>query len=63
MEKVLNAGLYFEQLYLDWTNNYLTLEKFANDYKMTLEEAGKKINIGRKIHNQNIEYRKAGLLK
>lgn len=43
IKEVLKTGLYFEQLYLDWTNNYLTLEKFAHDYKMTLEEAKKRL--------------------
>ena len=32
-KKILRA------VYLDWVNNYLTTEKFAEDYELTIDEA------------------------
>lgn len=42
-------------LFLDWFNNYLTLDYFASDYGLTKFEAQRLINIGRKYHNENAE--------
>ena len=38
-----------ERLYLDWFNNFLTIERFAEYYNMTVEHAEKVIEIGRKM--------------
>lgn len=39
------------ELYLDWVNNFLTVEKFADYYMITVKRANKIINQGRKIAN------------
>ena len=38
-----------ERLYLDWFNNFLTIERFAEYYNMTVEQAKKVIEVGRKM--------------
>jgi hypothetical protein len=43
---------HFQELYLDWFNNFLTLARFAEYYELSIEEANQYINIGRKIHQQ-----------
>ena len=42
-----------ETLYLDYFNNYLTVDRFANDNGFTANEAIKVIDEGRKI-NQGV---------
>jgi hypothetical protein len=49
---VEQAATHFQQLYLDWVNNFLTVERFAEYYGLDTNEAEKQILIGRKIHNQ-----------
>lgn len=40
-----------EQFYLDWVNNFLTLDYFAEHYNTTTELAGELINLARKWSN------------
>jgi len=66
-EAVNNAGDYFQNIYLDWLNNYLSIPQaqlvegttrkgvrtaFAIDNGLTEKQARQQIEIGRKIHNQ-----------
>lgn len=37
-------------LYLDWFNNYLTVELFAEHNGLTVEQAQRLIDLGRDIH-------------
>lgn len=37
-----------ESIYLDWVNNYISLEAFAASYGITIDHAEKLIDIGRK---------------
>ena len=39
-----------EQVYLDWFNNYLTVEKLAEHYNIPVSQAEILINAGRIIH-------------
>ena len=41
-----------EDLYLDWFNNFLTVDRFAEYYGMTAEKASRVINIGRKLNHR-----------
>tara|TARA_Y100001938_G_C8072290_1_gene423862 strand:+ start:1022 stop:1195 length:174 start_codon:yes stop_codon:yes gene_type:complete len=51
----INISLYkLEVLYLDYFNNFLTVEKFAEFYGMTTNKALKLIELGRKINNERI---------
>lgn len=38
------------EFYLDWTNNYLTVEKMASDYGLTVDEARELIEEGNSIY-------------
>jgi len=49
---VEKAADHFQELYLDWFNNFLTLDRFAEYYELSTEKANQHINIGRKIHQQ-----------
>ena len=45
------------QVYLDWTNNYLSLEVFARDYGWTYTKAAEIIKAGETEHENNIAAR------
>ena len=41
-------------IYLDWVNNFLTVEGFASYYGISIENASKLIEEGRTIHEQSL---------
>jgi len=43
------------EIYLDWVNNFLTLDKFANHYGITELDAHYVIDLGRKLNNELAE--------
>ena len=43
----------FENYYLDWLNNFISVQGYADFYNLPLDYAQKRITIGRKIHKQN----------
>lgn len=42
------------QAFLDWKNNFITVERFAEHYDITNEEALATIYAGRQLHNKTI---------
>ena len=45
--------MFFEKMYLDWFNNYLTVDKFAEHNQISKIKANEIINKGRIInHNR-----------
>lgn len=46
------------KLYLDYVNNFLTVEKFAEHYGLSLVDAEKIIRQGRKEHESKVSYAK-----
>jgi hypothetical protein len=44
----------YEELYLDYVNDFLTVERFANYYGMSKEYANHVIEIGRKLNNKEL---------
>lgn len=44
----------FREMYLDWRNNFLTVDCFAEHYGITKTEATFIIKSGRKYHNLNV---------
>lgn len=46
MKKLLIA------FYLDWINNYITVEKFAQDYNLTVKQAQALLKVAREINNE-----------
>ena len=51
-QAVINAGDHFQNLYLEFVNDYLTITNFALDKNMTEKQARKVIDLGRTIHAQ-----------
>ena len=51
---VTKAANYFRNLYLAYVNDCLSIQTIADFYEISLEKAEKYINIGRKIHEQNV---------
>ena len=49
------AKLEAEQAYLDYFNNYLTIERFASDYRLSVDNATLLINLGRKLNHARAE--------
>lgn len=41
----------FPDMYLDWLNNYITVDTFADHYNMTSEHAAQIIAVGRATDN------------
>lgn len=39
-------------MFMDWFNNFLTYERFAEYYDISVPEAKQIINLGRKYHNE-----------
>jgi len=40
------------EMYLDWVNNFLTLEGFASHYDLSKEDVNTIIDLGRKLNNK-----------
>ena len=53
--KTLDAKAFFR----DWWNNYITVERIAEDYGISAMRAANLITIGRSLHNANAEKLKA----
>ncbi len=54
----MNIREFLEQIYLDYANNYLTVSKMAEDYKMDKLDLNYLIELGRLINrNQYEEFR------
>tara|TARA_R110000822_G_scaffold78322_1_gene187618 strand:+ start:1211 stop:1375 length:165 start_codon:yes stop_codon:yes gene_type:complete len=44
-----------EAFYLDWINNYLTVEKMAEHHQLTVEDTAILINLGRSYHQAGFD--------
>ena len=53
--KVFNLGEQLADLYLEWFNNYLTVEKFAEHYQVTEKDAVNLLSYGRRYHEKRVE--------
>lgn len=47
----MNAAKRIESMYLDYVNNFLTVGRFAEYYKLTEDEANIIIEAGRKLNH------------
>ena len=43
-----------QDFYLDWINNYLTVEKMAEHNELTVEDTATLINLGRSYHENGV---------
>ena len=55
----MGIKLAIELSYLDYFNNYLTVEKYAEDNRLTIKQAELLISIGKEINNKNYEFKPA----
>ena len=46
---IINKRDLVERLYLEWVNNFISIERFAEYFNLTLEQAEKVIKVGRKM--------------
>lgn len=44
-----------QALYLEWLNNFITVDSFAGYYMLNKNQATELINIGRQIHQERTE--------
>jgi hypothetical protein len=40
------------EIYRDWVNNFLTMERFASYYDLSLPDAQRLVNVGRIAHEK-----------
>jgi len=52
------ANQVLRELFLDYFNNYLTIEKFAEHNNINVEVAQTVINAGRELHEDYVEMNK-----
>ena len=58
LEQQVDASAdYFQEMYLDWFNNFLTIERFAEWYAISEEKASSIISTGRNIHHHRVNKR------
>lgn len=44
--------------YLDWVNNFLTVDRFAEHYNLSADDATTVIALGKKFHEENVDHYK-----
>jgi hypothetical protein len=58
MKKIIYLRDYLADLYLDWVNNFLTIEVFSEYYGLEEDDAKKLLEVAKKSHEQRVEYLK-----
>jgi hypothetical protein len=43
-------------LYLDWVNNFLTIERFSEYYGLDEEDSKELLKLAKKCHEQRVDY-------
>ena len=51
----MNANKYFRASFLDFFNNYMTIEEYAEDNEISTADAKKLIDAGRKYHEKHVK--------
>jgi hypothetical protein len=46
---------YLRELYLEYYNNYLTIEKFADHNQMEIEDMRKILALGKRLHKEHVD--------
>ena len=54
----MNAREYLKEVWRDWTNNYLTLNKMAADHNIDADDLAVLIKMGRDLHDADAEFEK-----
>jgi|TARA_R110000782_G_scaffold49179_3_gene107179 hypothetical protein len=50
----LGAYNWLRLLFLDWTNNFISVSAFANEHGLTESDAKILINMGRRYHEESV---------
>lgn len=50
------AATIYQNYYLDWLNNFISSEAYAEHYGISLPEAAKRITLGMKVHAHRTDY-------
>jgi len=58
MKKTIYLRDYLADVYLDWVNNFLTIERFSEYYGLEEDDARKLLEIAKKSHEQRVEFYK-----
>jgi hypothetical protein len=58
MKNTIYLRDYLADLYLDWVNNFLSIERFAEYYGLDDDDAKALLEIAKKSHDQRVEYSK-----
>ena len=58
-DKALKATYdeHLDFIFIDWFNNFLTVDRFAEYYGLEIEQARKAIEAGREIHDKRVNER------
>lgn len=52
-----------QELYLDYVNNFLSVERFAEYYNMSERKANRTIELGRQVHERRVkQFKQVGKL-
>lgn len=58
MKKTIYLRDYLADLYLDWVNNFLTIEVFAEYYGLDDDDARDLLKLAKKSHEQRVDFLK-----
>ena len=56
MHKIKYLRDYLADLYLDWINNFLTIERFAEYYGLDEDDAKELLVLSKKCHEQRVDF-------
>jgi len=56
MPKIIYLRDNLADLYLDWVNNFLTIEKFSEYYGLDEEDAKQLLVLAKKCHEQRVDF-------
>ena len=60
----MTANQFFRAAFLDFFNNYMTIEEYAEHNEISTADAKKLIDVGRKYHEKHVKLcRQAGATK
>jgi hypothetical protein len=56
MPKVIYLRDILADLYLDWVNNFLTIERFSEYYGLDEDDARDLLKLAKKCHEQRVDF-------
>jgi hypothetical protein len=56
MKQIKYLRDYLADLYLDWVNNFLTIERFAEYYGLDEDDARDLLALSKKCHEQRVDF-------